>query len=49
MWLFVYNNVNVSVKHYLFVFGTIHFGFLGKSVTISVHDLQKDFYNVSNC
>lgn len=35
MWLFIFNNVNVSVEPYLFVFGTFHYGLFGKSVTIS--------------
>jgi len=58
MWLFIFNNVNVSVEHYLFGFDTFYSGSFGKSVAISVQALQTDFYDmdstampqhVSNC
>jgi len=57
-WLFILNNVNVSVEHYLFMFGTFPSGFFRKSLAISAQALRTDFYDmdstvmqqhVSNC
>jgi len=54
IWLFIFNNVNVSVELYLFVFSTFHCGFFGKTIAFSA--LQTDDMDstvmqqqVSNC
>ena len=44
MCLFIiFNNLNVSVEHYLFVCRIFHNGFIGKSVTNLAQALQTDF------
>jgi len=56
IWLFIFNNVNISVELYLYVFGTFHCGFFGKSITFWRRLCKQTFMDstvmqqhVSNC